>query len=116
MSFGSNLEQFRKAKKISQSALGAALGLTQQMISSYEKDLSSPNIDILIKLSDYFNISIDTLVGHTVKAPDFYSSTSRFFRYFMGLTEIDREKCILIAKTIIEDRNLKIEDKEKSFN
>lgn len=111
MSFGSNLEQFRKAKKVSQASLGASLGLTQQMISSYEKDLSSPNVDVLVKLADYFNISIDALVGHTVNAPDSYTSTSRFLRYFMSLTEIDKERCILIIKTLVEDRNLRNEKK-----
>ncbi|BCN32800.1 helix-turn-helix domain-containing protein [Anaeromicropila herbilytica] len=113
MSFGSNLERFRKSKKISQSALGTSIGITQQMISSYEKDLSSPNIDVLIKLSDFFNVSIDTLVGHHAKTSDFHSSTSRFLTYFTGLTELDREKCILIIQTILTDRNLKLDKKRK---
>ena len=39
MSFGDNLERIRKDKKVSQAKLGAALGLTQQMVSSYEKGI-----------------------------------------------------------------------------
>lgn len=106
MSFGSNLERFRKSKKISQAKLGETLGLTQQMISSYEKDLSSPNIDVLIKLADFFNVSIDTLIGHVAKS-EYSSSSTRFLRYFTALTELDRERCIVIIKTILEDRNFK---------
>lgn len=106
MSFGTNLEKIRKDKKVSQSKLGEALGLTQQMISSYEHNLSSPNVEGLIKIAEFFNVSIDLLVGHMVKSEHKFSSESRFLRYFESLSEIDREKCIIIAKTIIKDRKL----------
>ena len=106
MSFGSNLERIRKEKKISQTKLGEALGLTQQMISSYEKDLSSPNVEILCKLSDFFNISIDSLVEHTLEKPEVNNSLSRFLSYYNNLTESDREKSILIIQTLLEDRGV----------
>lgn len=106
MSFGRNLERIRKGKKISQAKLGQILGLTQQMISSYEKDLSSPNADILIKIADYFNVSIDSLVEHVVIRPDEDSSESRFMRYFENLNAADRDRCITIVQTLLEDRQL----------
>lgn len=106
MSFGSNLERIRKDKKISQAKLGVALGLTQQMISSYEKDLSSPNIEVLTKIADYFNVSIDFLVGHVITKSDSNTSEARFLKYFENLSEIDRERCITIAETIFNDRSL----------
>ena len=59
MSFGDNLERIRKDKKVSQAKLGAALGLTQQMVSSYEKGTSSPNIEVLVKIADYFGVEIE---------------------------------------------------------
>lgn len=106
MSFGKNLERIRKDKKVSQTQLGAALGITQQMISSYEKEISSPNLDVLLKIAEYFNVSIDSLVGHIVNSSDSNTSKARFLRYFESLTELDREKCITIAKTIIADREI----------
>lgn len=108
MSFGSNLERIRKDKKVSQANLGQALGLTQQMISSYEKDLSSPNIDILCKIADFFNISIDALVGHVVNQPESDTAQARFLRYFENLTEVDRERCITIVQTLLQDRAITI--------
>ncbi|BBF44755.1 hypothetical protein lbkm_3489 [Lachnospiraceae bacterium KM106-2] len=106
MSFGSNLERIRKDKKISQAKLGIALGLTQQMISSYEKDLSSPNIEVLTKIADYFNVSIDFLVGHVIRKNESNTNEARFLKYFENLSEIDRERCITIAETIFNDRSL----------
>ena len=106
MSFGSNLERIRKDRKISQAKLGTVLGLTQQMISSYEKDLSSPNIEVLTKIADYFNVSIDTLIGHVVNKPEANTSEARFFRFFENLSEVDRERCITITQTLLQDRSL----------
>lgn len=106
MSFGSNLEQIRKAKRVSQTMLGVELGLTQQMISSYEKDISSPNIEVLIKIADYFNVSIDHLVGHITNTFESNTPNARFLRYFETLNDIDREKCITIAHTLLQDREL----------
>ena len=103
MSFAKNLERIRKARKVSQSTLGKELGLTQQMISSYEKGISSPNVEILVKIADYFHVSLDTLPKETEVTP----TESRFLRYFETLNKMDREKCIMIVETLIKDREMK---------
>lgn len=106
MSFGRNLERIRKDHRISQARLGELLGLTQQMISSYEKEMSSPNIEVLVRIADFFNVSLDTLVGHTPPAPDENSSEIRLVHYFHELTSSDKEKCITIIRTLIADREM----------
>ncbi|WMJ85682.1 helix-turn-helix domain-containing protein [Anaerocolumna sp. MB42-C2] len=106
MSFGLNLEKLRKEHKISQSKLGSTLGITQQMISSYEKDISSPNIDTLVKIADYFEISIDRLVGHIIKSENPESPKVQFDRLFDSLSAQDKEQCLLIIKTLILDRDI----------
>ncbi len=104
MSFGSNLEKLRKECKISQSKLGSALGITQQMISSYEKDISSPNIETLIKIADFFEISIDRLVGHIVKSENPESQKIQFDHLFDSFSFEDKERCLFILKTLLLDR------------
>lgn len=116
MSFGRNLERIRKGRKISQAKLGEILGLTQQMVSSYEKDLSSPNVEVLVKIADYFNVSIDSLVEHVVTKPDEDNSESRFLRYFENLNEQDRDKCITIVQTLLEDREMSQHRKSRKPN
>lgn len=105
MSFGTNLEKLRKERKISQSKLGNALGITQQMISSYEKDISSPNIETLIKIADYFEISIDRLVGHIVKSENPASQKVQFDQLFDSFSGDDKERCIYILKALLLDRD-----------
>lgn len=114
MSFGTNLEHLRKDKNISQAKLGSTLGLTQQMISSYKSGTSSPNIDVLLKIANYFNVSLDTLVDYSPHTPDENSAENRLLRYFQTLSAADKEQCILIVKTIIADRELGTKKKRKA--
>ncbi|MDF2800944.1 MAG: transcriptional regulator [Anaerocolumna sp.] len=112
MSFGNNLEKIRKEHKISQSKLGCALGITQQMISSYEKNISSPNIESLIRLADYFHVSVDELIGHTVLASnDDKSSKAKFDCLFDSLTTEDKARCLVILQTLLIDRSEALEKK-----
>ncbi len=113
MSFGSNLEKIRKGHKISQAKLGSALGITQQMISSYEKDLSSPNIESLIKIADFFETSIDTLIGHIIKSYNEESQKAQLERLFDSLSVDDRDRCLLILHTLLIDREETNEKKQK---
>lgn len=60
-----NLKFMRSNKNISQQQLAEVIGISQQSINKYENHSVEPDIEILIKLADYFNTSIDFLVGNT---------------------------------------------------
>lgn len=59
------LKQIRKSKGISQLKLSLDLNMTQNTISRYETGVREPGINELIKIADYFNISVDYLLGRT---------------------------------------------------
>jgi transcriptional regulator with XRE-family HTH domain len=59
------LKELRKKKNISQLRLATELNTTQNTISRYETGEREPGIDDLIKIADYFNISVDYLIGRT---------------------------------------------------
>ena len=59
------LKKLRKSKKISQLKLAMDLNMNQNTISRYETGEREPGINELIKIADYFDISIDYLVGRT---------------------------------------------------
>ena len=63
--FGTNLRKLRKAKGDSQIYLSKIFGVSQATISSWEKERTYPPYSDLIKLADYFNVSIDYLIGRT---------------------------------------------------
>jgi len=53
----------REKRGIIQEILAAELGITQQMLSKYEKDVTIIKVDILKKLAEYFNVTTDYLLG-----------------------------------------------------
>ena len=60
-----NLKKIRKEKGISQLKLAMDLNMSQNTISRYETGDREPGINELIKIADYFNISIDYLLERT---------------------------------------------------
>lgn len=61
------LKELRKQKKISQLKLAMDLGMNQNSISRYENHEREADYATLIKLADYFNVSIDYLLGKSDK-------------------------------------------------
>ena len=59
------LKELRKKKGISQLRLATDLNTTQNTISRYETGEREPGIDELIKIAEYFNVSVDYLIGRT---------------------------------------------------
>ena len=59
------LKSLREAKKISQLKLALDLGINQNNVSRYETGTRQADYETLIKLADYFNVSIDYLLERT---------------------------------------------------
>lgn len=58
-----NIKELRKSNNKTQIDIANMLGMSQNTYSKYELGLTEPNITNLIKLADYYNVSIDYLVG-----------------------------------------------------
>ena len=57
------LKELRKQKGISQLKLAMELNTNQNTISRYETGEREPGIKELIRIADYFNVSVDYLLG-----------------------------------------------------
>lgn len=62
-SFGENLKKIRKSKGISQKKLASDLDISQGTIANYEKDNRFPKEKIMLMIADYFEVSVDYLIG-----------------------------------------------------
>ena len=58
-----NLKKLRKNKKLTQQKIAEMLNVAPTTYLGYEKETSEPNINTLIKLADFYNVSLDYLVG-----------------------------------------------------
>lgn len=63
--FSEHLAALRKEKNLSLVALGQQLGVTDEAIRLLEKGKRSPSFEILCALADYFDVSLDYLVGRS---------------------------------------------------
>lgn len=60
--FGKNLKKLRLSHDLTQSELGKYVQITKQVISAYENEKCLPDLYTIIKFSNFFNCSIDSLV------------------------------------------------------
>ena len=55
----------RKMRKLSQKQAAADLGISQALLSHYEKGIRECGLDFVVKIADYYNVSCDILLGHS---------------------------------------------------
>ena len=60
-----NLRKLREEKRVTQKQLADVISVSQQSINKYENHNIEPDIDTLIKMADYFETSVDYIVGHS---------------------------------------------------
>jgi len=61
--FSLRLKELRLRRALRQKDLAAALGLAQTTIANYEQKLRFPDEELLVKIADYFGVSLDHLMG-----------------------------------------------------
>ena len=63
MNIADRIQNLRKAKGISQEQLAEAVGVSPQAISKWEDGQNVPDVDMIIALSDYFNVKTDYILN-----------------------------------------------------
>jgi len=66
MVFGNRLKGLREEKGITQKQLGKVVNISDRVIGYYESNDRFPKDEIILKtICDYFNVSVDYLIGRT---------------------------------------------------
>ena len=61
----SRIKMLREKRGLIQELLAVEIGVTQQMLSKYEKDITIIKVDVLKRIAEYFNVTTDYLIGIT---------------------------------------------------
>ncbi|GHU59340.1 hypothetical protein FACS1894133_5920 [Clostridia bacterium] len=69
--FGKNLLYLRKEQHMSQTQLADVLGLNYRTIGMIERGRNAPSFELFIKVSEYFGVSLDCLVGENIAAKEY---------------------------------------------
>lgn len=59
-----NIKNLRKAHSLTQEQMAEALGVTVGAVYKWEAGLSMPEIKLIMEIADFFEISVDTLLGY----------------------------------------------------
>lgn len=62
-----HIRSLRKARGLTQEQLAEALGVTAGAVYKWESRLSLPELPMLVQLADFFDTSVDALIGYTIK-------------------------------------------------
>ncbi len=65
-----NIKQMRKSNGYTQEELASKLGVVRQTVSKWEKGLSVPDSEMLIKIAEFFETSVTVLLGETINTKE----------------------------------------------
>lgn len=105
----SRIKQLRENRVLIQEILASELGITQQMLSKYERDVLCIKVDVLKKIAEYFNVTTDYLLGISEVKRDLQGQMKMnktldtyydLIEIYKGLDEYDQELVWSIMQTV----------------
>lgn len=106
--FAQRLKQLRKQKKLTQTELANELNLSHGAIAMWETDKRQPDNETLIRLADFFGVSVDYLLGRSEeKTPpddDLSEGEKKLVELATYLTDEEREEIIKYIDYLVSKR------------
>ena len=76
-----NIRAFRKARGLTQEQLAEVMGVTVGAVYKWEAKLSQPELQMIVELADFFDTSVDVLLGYEMKDNRLQATVERLKRY-----------------------------------
>ncbi len=96
---GENIKFYRKKKSLTQEQLAEAIRVTKGAVHKWETQLSIPDIQIIMELADFFEISVDVLLGFHLNSAKIQAILDRITQY---QNANDWEKAIMEAEKAVK--------------
>lgn len=100
MSFGNNLRTLIEERHMTQKELAAHLNIAPSTLGSYVQNTREPDFSTLKTFAEYFQVSIDYLLDHTLNRPA-TKKEAEMLRIFRSLSEEQQYICIEQCKVFI---------------
>lgn len=78
--FGERLKELRKTKNLTQENIGELCGVGKATISNWESNSTDPPLETVMKLANYFGVSIDFLLGNETNSPNTIDKVNQALR------------------------------------
>ena len=76
-----NVRRFRKERSLTQEQLSEVLGVTAGAVYKWEAGLSVPELELIVEMADFFDVSVDVLLGYEVKDNSLDATVKRMQEY-----------------------------------
>ncbi|HDX9630855.1 TPA: helix-turn-helix transcriptional regulator [Bacillus cereus] len=92
--FGENLKKFRSNRSLTQAEFGDMVQLSRSQVSNLETNFNEPDLKSLDRIANFFNTSIDALVGRSIPESEEQLKIilEEIQTVFAGLDESQREQ------------------------
>ena len=119
----SRIKQLRENRGLIQEILASELGITQQMLSKYERDVLCIKVDVLKRIAEYFNVTTDYLLGVSEVKRDLQGQMKvnktldtyyDLIEIYKGLDEYDQEMVWSLMQTVKKTCEKRKRDKENT--
>lgn len=119
----SRIKQLRENRGLLQEILASELGITQQMLSKYERDVLCIKVDVLKRIAEYFNVTTDYLLGVSEVKRDLQGQMKvnktldtyyDLIEIYKGLDEYDQEMVWSIMQTVKKAGEKRKRDRENT--
>ena len=119
----SRIKQLRENRGLIQEILASELGITQQMLCKYERDVLCIKVDVLKRIAEYFNVTTDYLLGVSEVKRDLQGQMKvnktldtyyDLIEIYKGLDEYDQEMVWSIMQTVKKTCEKRKRDKENT--
>ncbi|MDO5377326.1 MAG: helix-turn-helix transcriptional regulator [Clostridia bacterium] len=82
-----NLVAIRRIRKMTQKDVASQIGITATALSAYEKGQREPTLGVIIKLADYYGVTLDWLCGHEKSSEPETITRADFLRFLSYVYE-----------------------------
>ncbi len=89
--FGQRLAYFRKAKGLTQQALGETVGVSNRVIAYYEGETDYPPAHLIVPLANALGITMDELLGIVETKNDFDQNNAALWRRLKIVEELPKK-------------------------
>ena len=110
---GDNIKELRKKNKILAKELANHLHISTGTMSDYEKNRSKPGYEILVKISDYFDVSLDWLITGKERISSTNENLDPAMEKYSKLNERNKIKAEVYIDMIYDEQ---VKEKAKLMN
>ena len=85
MNIGEQINNLRKKHGLSQDDFANLFNVSRQTVSNWENGKSYPDLEMIIKISDYFKISVDELLRNDVQSEEKIDNEKKVKKRYLSI-------------------------------